>query len=284
MRLVIIESPYSGDVERNERYLQACIRDCIDRGESPYASHRMLTSALDDTVKKERDQGIQAGFAWRTCAGVSAFYVDLGMSGGMIYGLKDALNLVEDRSLFHEIEVRRLGDDWDNEKSSPADSRAPIIVEAEALGYELMPEQTARDRCPPGTDVSGAYARVGRVESDLAASHRCRAGAYMFAAYGVDRGIFVRKAKPDPVCQCRSVACDPCPLHDPPDGYEFVPFDADLLIKPDWLFRDTDGSTKLTAVVSGVFMRVFHRNGDDYGPGDGKPGQWYYRPIKKDAP
>ena len=69
MRLVIIESPYKGknweDLERNKRYLRACIRDCINRDESPYASHRLLTDALDDTNPIERAVGIKAGLAWR---------------------------------------------------------------------------------------------------------------------------------------------------------------------------------------------------------------------------
>ena len=45
MRLVILESPYAGDLVRNAEYLSACIRDCIARQESPYASHRMLTES-----------------------------------------------------------------------------------------------------------------------------------------------------------------------------------------------------------------------------------------------
>jgi hypothetical protein len=65
MKLVIIESPYKGNVPRNKLYLRACIRDCIMRGESPYASHRMLTDALDDDDPREREIGIKAGLAWR---------------------------------------------------------------------------------------------------------------------------------------------------------------------------------------------------------------------------
>lgn len=39
MRRVIIESPYHGNVERNLRYLRACLRDSLLRGEAPFASH-----------------------------------------------------------------------------------------------------------------------------------------------------------------------------------------------------------------------------------------------------
>ena len=99
MKLVIIESPYKGNVPRNKLYLRACIRDCIMRGESPYASHRMLTDALDDDDPRERELGIHAGLAWRHArvpirdsdgavighAPVQhVFYIDLGWSRGML--------------------------------------------------------------------------------------------------------------------------------------------------------------------------------------------------------
>jgi hypothetical protein len=107
MKLVILESPFKGDnwkdLERNKRYLRACIRDCINRGESPYASHQMLTDALDDTNVVERHLGIGAGLAWRhahtpirsTDGAVIGFdpvrivvYVDLGWSEGMLKAKK----------------------------------------------------------------------------------------------------------------------------------------------------------------------------------------------------
>ena len=99
VKLVIIESPYKGrtpeDLDRNKRYLRSCIRDCIDRSESPYASHRMLTDALDDDDPVERTLGIEAGLAWRQACVLDGsklvvasrvlpiFYLDLGWSFGM---------------------------------------------------------------------------------------------------------------------------------------------------------------------------------------------------------
>lgn len=80
---VIVESPYSGDVDKNREYLNLALRDCINNGESPYASHRMLTEALDDTKADERALGISAGEAWRTYADYTVFYIDHGWSKGM---------------------------------------------------------------------------------------------------------------------------------------------------------------------------------------------------------
>ncbi len=83
-RLVIIESPYAGNVQANLQYLHRCIRDCALRGDSPYASHLMLTTALDDTNPQERALGIELGLCWRRAADCAIFYTDLGWSSGMI--------------------------------------------------------------------------------------------------------------------------------------------------------------------------------------------------------
>lgn len=93
MRLVIIESPYAGDVDRNLRYVRACMADCLARGESPYASHALYTQpgVLDDTVPEERALGIAAGFAWRAVADATIVYTDLGWSTGMRAGVADAV-------------------------------------------------------------------------------------------------------------------------------------------------------------------------------------------------
>lgn len=91
-RLVILESPYAGDVERNVAYARACLRDSLMRGEAPIASHLLYTQpgVLDDDTPAERQQGIDAGLAWRRVAEASVVYVDLGISRGMEYGIAAA--------------------------------------------------------------------------------------------------------------------------------------------------------------------------------------------------
>jgi hypothetical protein len=93
MRRVIIESPYSGNVERNVRFLQDCILDCLSRGESPYASHQMLTLALKDADPEQRRLGIEAGFAWRPAAEATVAYYQLGVSDGMVMGCYHAQSI-----------------------------------------------------------------------------------------------------------------------------------------------------------------------------------------------
>lgn len=61
------------------------MRDCLMRGESPYASHLLYTQRgiLRDEDATERMKGILAGLAWGKKADLVVFYIDRGMSGGM---------------------------------------------------------------------------------------------------------------------------------------------------------------------------------------------------------
>lgn len=91
MKLVIIESPYAVDVERNTKYAQRCMLDSIRRGEAPFASHLLYTQVLNDADPGEREQGIQCGFAWGKKADLVAVYTDYGVTGGMTEGIQRAL-------------------------------------------------------------------------------------------------------------------------------------------------------------------------------------------------
>ena len=89
MRLVIIESPYAGDVEANIAYARRCVKDSLDRGEAPIASHLLYTQPgiLDDSKPEERRRGIDAGLAWGKVAAGRVFYTDRGWSTGMLAAL-----------------------------------------------------------------------------------------------------------------------------------------------------------------------------------------------------
>jgi hypothetical protein len=95
MRLVVLESPYAGDITRNVQYARACVRDCLMRGESPIASHLLYTqeNILKDEVPGERKLGITAGHAWMPKADAVVIYFDYGISPGMEAGEKLAFNL-----------------------------------------------------------------------------------------------------------------------------------------------------------------------------------------------
>src|SRR5215467_9447858 len=88
-KLVVIESPYRGEVERNKAYLKLCMLDSIMRGEAPSASHKLYTDVLDDDDPEERKLGIELGFVWLRAADLVAFYTDFGYSTGMSACLAD---------------------------------------------------------------------------------------------------------------------------------------------------------------------------------------------------
>jgi len=103
-RLVVVESPFMGDIRRNQRYARKCLRDCFMRGEFPFASHLLYTQKgiLDDRVPEERKLGIEAGLQWGRNAEATIVYTDLGISNGMKQGIKRAERegrLVEYRTL-----------------------------------------------------------------------------------------------------------------------------------------------------------------------------------------
>ena len=92
MKLVILESPFAGDVPSNIEYARKCVRDSLSRGEAPIASHLLYTQEgiLNDDVPEERQWGIDAGLAWKEVAHGSVVYADRGISGGMQYGIDQA--------------------------------------------------------------------------------------------------------------------------------------------------------------------------------------------------
>lgn len=106
--LVILESPYAGDVRTNLAYARACMADCLRRGEAPYASHLLYTQpgVLDDTVPEERTLGIEAGLAWGARADMTVVYMDRGISPGMKQGVQRA------NEQGRPVVYRNLGGAW----------------------------------------------------------------------------------------------------------------------------------------------------------------------------
>jgi len=112
-RLVVMESPFAGrddaETDRNIRFARACLRDCFERGEVPFASHLLYTQPgiLDDKVPEERKLGIEAGFLWGAIADVTVVYVNYGITPGMQAGIDMA------KSIGRPVEERFLPSDWE---------------------------------------------------------------------------------------------------------------------------------------------------------------------------
>lgn len=128
MKLVIVESPYAGrtgfkwfDRYLNVRYARKCMKDCLNRGEAPYASHLLYTQlgVLNDSFAEQRLLGMRAGHQWLKKADLVAVYVDRGVTPGMMLGIQTAKKLgipVEERRLMPSIKAdpvtQMLGTHW----------------------------------------------------------------------------------------------------------------------------------------------------------------------------
>lgn len=107
---VAIESPFAGDVEKNIKYTRACVKDCLSRNEAPFASHLLYTQEgiLDDTKVQERNKGMLMGKIIEKRLDKTVVYTDLGISGGMKWGIQCA------KSAGRPIEFRSLGKNWED--------------------------------------------------------------------------------------------------------------------------------------------------------------------------
>lgn len=117
--LVILESPFAGNIEQHIEYARKCMRDCFMRGEYPFASHLLYTQEgiLDDNITKERNLGICAGLEWGKNAVKTVVYTDFGISKGMEYGIELAIKEGRD------VEYRKL--DCEHDKAHYFHENAP---------------------------------------------------------------------------------------------------------------------------------------------------------------
>lgn len=119
--IVMIESPYSGDIDRNVRYLQlAMLETGVIYGQLAYASHSYMTQhplhknyfVCDYNPKWDvltRDQAIEMSQRMRHRCDQTIFYTDLGWSSGM----KAALKYCRDHNLSYSertLNAQRLSE------------------------------------------------------------------------------------------------------------------------------------------------------------------------------
>lgn len=97
--IVIVESPFAGDMEANRQYAIRACADCFRRREVPFASHVHYPPILDELKPEERERGITAGYEFWPLAEKIVFYCDRGMSSGMIraWHRAGAQNLVREQ-------------------------------------------------------------------------------------------------------------------------------------------------------------------------------------------
>lgn len=116
--IVIIESPYSHPTAQgliiHRLYQKFAMLDSISRCEAPFAGHGFYTQYLNDRDEKDRKLGMRLSRNFLYASSLVAVYSDLGVSPGMLAGIRLA-NL-----LAKPIEYRLLGITWsDLKKAAP---------------------------------------------------------------------------------------------------------------------------------------------------------------------
>lgn len=134
MRTIVLESPYSGNIERNVFYARLCTLDSIKRGEAPVTPHLLyptLTKDVEGMMRSgfihddsessplSRTQAFERIEALRRRLDATVFYVDLGYSGGMTIAKGNCVSggtAFEERSL---PEFERLMKEYDEKYDPP---------------------------------------------------------------------------------------------------------------------------------------------------------------------
>lgn len=91
---VMIESPFEGGTDRevdNVEYAKRCMNDALRRGEAPCLSHLLYPKTLDDTIPEQRERRIKSGHAIAARLEAWIFYLDRGMTRGMLEGVDAAV-------------------------------------------------------------------------------------------------------------------------------------------------------------------------------------------------
>lgn len=110
--IVVVESPFAGNMELHRVYAIEACADCFRRGEIPFASHLLYPQILNELDNKQREQGIDSGYAFWPLASRIVFYTDHGWSDGMTRARRRADNLgytMEERQLTIDTPKRSEG-------------------------------------------------------------------------------------------------------------------------------------------------------------------------------
>lgn len=120
---VIVESPYSGDIELNIYYARLCMLDSYKRNEAPFLGHLLYTQISkdmkdeflhDEDEQKQlfgREHGLLCNYVWREKAKKTIFYTDLGWSSGMKQALEECYFLIQ------PMEERKI-ENWEELKKN----------------------------------------------------------------------------------------------------------------------------------------------------------------------
>lgn len=124
--LVVIESPFAGDIRRNVHYADCLMLDSLTRGESPFLGHLLYPRVFNDSDPEMRAAGINAHIAIIHRADLVAVGMDL---GDPTTGMLQATALA--RSINKPLVYRYLGKDWEKTyvpRPTPLFLEAPLYA------------------------------------------------------------------------------------------------------------------------------------------------------------
>ena len=157
MRTVMIESPFEGGTEReagNVIYAKRCMNDALRRGEAPYLSHLLYPATLDDTIPEQRERGITAGHAIAAKMDAWVFYLDRGITRGMLQGVDAAV--VAGFRPYHDIGA-----------SVWAPCEKPIVFRTFSVELDVLAEEIRLHQCARWPLLLERFAHHARREWDL---------------------------------------------------------------------------------------------------------------------
>jgi hypothetical protein len=89
---VSIETPTGGDFAKNQAYCKICMSEAmLIEDESPINFSLIYSQCLNDDDDIERNAIIKTTSAWQSVIDKKIFYIDRGLSNGMVLGYLDAL-------------------------------------------------------------------------------------------------------------------------------------------------------------------------------------------------
>lgn len=82
--VILVESPYAGDIQRNSEYARRAMLHVIEQGHTPIVPHLLYPQVLDDSDPLQRERALEMCAELREQAEEVWFFIDYGMSSGML--------------------------------------------------------------------------------------------------------------------------------------------------------------------------------------------------------
>lgn len=148
--MIYLASPYRAthevDTSTHIEYARRALHHSLKLGESPVAPHLLYPQVLDDDIPDQRLIGIRANADLIESSGRVAFYVDYGMSPGMV----EELRLANEYKV--PIDIRSISRNFeeDTRVEAPPEAIAVPSMTPQADDWDIPPPPPEPAPLPPG--------------------------------------------------------------------------------------------------------------------------------------